>query len=47
MSAQHRPVAWCTRMGVVPYPEALALQKRLELERQADRIPDVEDYMDE
>jgi lipoyl(octanoyl) transferase len=28
-------------MGVVPYPEALALQKRLEAERQADRIPDV------
>jgi lipoyl(octanoyl) transferase len=41
MSAQDRPVAWCTRMGVVPYPEALALQKRLEAERQADRIPDV------
>jgi lipoyl(octanoyl) transferase len=41
MSARDRPVAWCTRMGVVPYPEALALQKRLEAERQADRIPDV------
>jgi lipoyl(octanoyl) transferase len=41
MSARDRPVAWCTRMGVVPYPEALALQKQLEAERQADRIPDV------
>src|SRR6476659_4124982 len=32
---------WCTRLGVIPYPEALALQKRLEAARQAGEIPDV------
>jgi lipoyl(octanoyl) transferase len=34
-------VAWCWRMGVVPYAEALVLQKRLEVERQDGRVPDV------
>jgi lipoyl(octanoyl) transferase len=34
-------VVWCRRIGVVPYPEALALQKRLEVERQEGRVPDV------
>jgi lipoyl(octanoyl) transferase len=29
------------RLGVVPYGEALALQRRIETARQADRIPDV------
>jgi lipoyl(octanoyl) transferase len=35
------PPVWCTRLGVVPYPEAVALQKRLEAARQAGEIPDV------
>jgi lipoyl(octanoyl) transferase len=41
MTFNERTVLWCTRMGLVPYPEALGLQKRLESARQADRIPDV------
>jgi lipoyl(octanoyl) transferase len=32
---------WCVPMGVVPYPEAVALQKRIEAARQDGRIPDV------
>jgi lipoyl(octanoyl) transferase len=32
---------WCDRRGLVPYPEAFDLQKRLERARQAGRIPDV------
>src|ERR671930_359480 len=35
------PALWCARLGVVPYPEAHAWQKRLEAERQTERIPDV------
>jgi lipoyl(octanoyl) transferase len=34
-------VVCCLRMGVVPYKDALGLQKRLEAARQDDRIPDV------
>lgn len=41
MSPSDDPVVWCVRMGVVPYLEALALQKRLEGARQKGRIPDV------
>jgi lipoyl(octanoyl) transferase len=41
MASPERPVLWCARLGLVPYPEALVLQKRLEAARQADRIPDV------
>jgi lipoyl(octanoyl) transferase len=36
MSAELR----CLRLGLVPYEQARALQKRLEAARQADRIPD-------
>jgi lipoyl(octanoyl) transferase len=32
---------WCVRMGVVPYPDAVALQKRVEAARQDGRVPDV------
>jgi lipoyl(octanoyl) transferase len=32
---------WCARMGLRPYQEALALQKRLEAARQDERVPDV------
>ena len=32
---------WCIRKGLVPYAEALALQKQLEAARQAGRVPDV------
>ncbi len=35
------PEVWCARVGLVPYPEALALQKRLEAARQSERVPDV------
>src|SRR6266545_3161848 len=41
MSPVDDAVLWCIRMGVVPYPDALALQKRLEAARQEDRVPDV------
>jgi lipoyl(octanoyl) transferase len=41
MSSTRRPVIWSTRMGLVPYPEALALQKRLEAARHDGRVPDV------
>jgi lipoyl(octanoyl) transferase len=32
---------WCARMGRILYPDALALQRRLEAARQDERIPDV------
>jgi lipoate-protein ligase B len=32
---------WCVRLGRMPYPDALALQKRLEGARQAGFVPDV------
>jgi lipoyl(octanoyl) transferase len=32
---------WIVRAGLVPYPEALSAQKRLEAARAADEIPDV------
>jgi lipoyl(octanoyl) transferase len=35
------PELWCVNAGLVPYGEALALQKRLEQARQRERIPDV------
>ena len=41
MSPIDDAVVWSVRMGVVPYLEALALQKRLEAARQRGRIPDV------
>jgi lipoyl(octanoyl) transferase len=41
VSPADRPTVWCARMGMVPYPDALAWQKHLEVERQAERIPDV------
>jgi lipoyl(octanoyl) transferase len=41
MSPGDDDVLWSVRMGVVPYLEALALQKRLEVARQEGRIPDV------
>src|SRR6266704_4422693 len=41
MSPNREPALWCVRMGLIPYPEALALQKRLEAARQDGRIPDV------
>jgi lipoyl(octanoyl) transferase len=41
MSPGDDAVVWCVRLGVVPYLEALALQKRLEAARQEGRIPDV------
>jgi lipoyl(octanoyl) transferase len=41
MTSPDGAVVWCVRMGVVPYREALALQKRLETARQEDRVPDV------
>src|SRR6476660_6009079 len=41
MSSSDDAVIWSAHMGLVPYPEALALQKRLEGARQADRVPDV------
>jgi lipoyl(octanoyl) transferase len=40
MSRNREPL-WCGRAGCVPYPEALALQKRLEAARQDGRVPDV------
>src|SRR5204863_3115060 len=41
MSPSGDGVVWSWRMGVVPYHEAVALQKRLEVQRQDGRIPDV------
>jgi lipoyl(octanoyl) transferase len=41
MTPSDQPALWCARMGLVPYTEALALQKRLEAARQRDQIPDV------
>src|SRR5436190_7688208 len=41
MSPSGDEVVWSWRVGVVPYLEAVALQKRLEVERQESRIPDV------
>jgi lipoyl(octanoyl) transferase len=35
------PEIWCARRGVVPYPEALQLQKSLETARQDDEAPDM------
>ena len=35
------PELWCIRKGLVPYGEALELQKSLEAARQAGRVPDV------
>jgi lipoyl(octanoyl) transferase len=32
---------WVTNLGVVPYPEAVALQERLRAARQADAVPDL------
>jgi lipoyl(octanoyl) transferase len=41
MSPDRDPALWCARIGLVPYPEALGLQKRLEAARQDGRVPDV------
>jgi lipoyl(octanoyl) transferase len=41
MSPNDDAVVWCVRMGVVPYREALPLQKRIEAARQEGSIPDV------
>jgi lipoate-protein ligase B len=41
MSPHRDPALWCARIGLVPYPEALDLQKRLEAARQDGRVPDV------
>jgi lipoyl(octanoyl) transferase len=41
MSPHRDPDLWCARIGLVPYPEALDLQKRLEAARQDGRVPDV------
>lgn len=41
MSPDRHPALWCAQIGLVPYPEALALQKRLEAARQHGRVPDV------
>jgi lipoyl(octanoyl) transferase len=35
------PGLWVARLGLVPYEEAVTLQKRLEQNRHADEIPDV------
>ena len=35
------PEVWCARTGLVPYPDSLALQTRLESARQSERVPDV------
>jgi lipoyl(octanoyl) transferase len=35
------PSLVCVRLGLVPYADALALQKRLEASRQSDHVPDV------
>ena len=32
---------WCVRLGLVPYEEARAVQRRLEAARQAGEVPDV------
>jgi lipoyl(octanoyl) transferase len=41
MSLDRHPELWCARLGLVPYPEALALQELLEAARQDGRVPDV------
>jgi lipoyl(octanoyl) transferase len=41
VSLHEEPSVWCARIGLVPYPEAVALQKRLEVARQSERVPDV------
>jgi lipoyl(octanoyl) transferase len=41
MTLHEEPTVWCARVGLVPYPEALALQKRLEVARQGERVSDV------
>ena len=41
MRSAVRPPIWCARLRLVPYPEALAQQTRLEAERLEARIPDV------
>jgi lipoyl(octanoyl) transferase len=41
VSPNSEPFLWCVRIGCIPYPEALALQKRLEAARQDGRVPDV------
>src|SRR5687768_1817163 len=41
MNVREEPPVWCAHAGVVPYPEALALQKRLEAARQSEAVPDV------
>jgi lipoyl(octanoyl) transferase len=35
------PELWCARLGLVPYEEARALQKRLEAARQGNEVPDL------
>jgi lipoyl(octanoyl) transferase len=35
------PELWCARLGVVPYADALALQRSIALARQAGMVPDV------
>jgi lipoyl(octanoyl) transferase len=41
MSLDRHPHLWCARLGLVRYPEGLALQKLLEAARQDGRVPDV------
>jgi lipoyl(octanoyl) transferase len=41
MTRPQDPSVWCARVGLRPYQEALALQKRLEAARQDERVPDV------
>jgi lipoyl(octanoyl) transferase len=41
MNRADQPPLWCADLGLVPYPEALELQKRLEGARQAEQVPDV------
>jgi lipoate-protein ligase B len=41
MSPDQDPALWCARIGLVPYPQALSLQKSLEAARQDGRVPDV------
>jgi lipoyl(octanoyl) transferase len=41
MGSSAHPPLWCAGLGLVPYREALALQKQLETARQEGRVPDV------
>jgi lipoyl(octanoyl) transferase len=41
MSPADERSLWCARLGVVPYLEALAVQRRLAAARREDRIPDL------